>query len=717
MSARLEVPTAEILIVDDVSTEAKQFSDALADALSRQGHAVRCAAGGNGALVEIGRVKPDLILLSCSAPDAGEFCAGIKAMSEFVGIPVIFLSDSDDVQKKLHAFEVGCADYLVKPVSPDEVCARVRLQLKQKRERDLLGFRAGHDALTGLPNRNLLVDRLRQAISYAERYERRVAVAYIDLDKFKFVNDTLGHEAGDQLLVEVSQRLQACVRESDTVARLGGDEFAIVLYDQATEDVTMHAMQRILQSIAEPIQVDGGEIRTTCSIGFSFYPQDGRDVDTLLKNADAAMYRAKELGRNNFQFFTEDLTERINQRVALERSLHGALERREFFLHYQPRVDLRTGRVAGVEALLRWDHPEHGVIEPLRFIPLAEEIGMMPRIGHWVMRTACLQMKAWQKEKIAALPMAVNIAGAQFLQPDFVPQVQAVLGETGIDPHNLELEISEAQAMQDPVTTIRVLHELKDIGVRLVVDDFGSGYTNLNFLKQLPLDQIKLHQSFVRDIPHNPEDLAISDAVISMAHSLNLRVTAEGVESEGQMALLAEHGCDDFQGFYFSAPLSGEECGAMLREQRSVPLEKLGREHATRTLLLVDDEQHVLSALARTLHGHDYHILKAQSGPAALELLATHEVGVIICDQRMPDMSGVELFRRIRQMYPHTVRIILSGFADVGIVTDAINVGAVFKFLNKPWDKTQLCDIIEDAFEVYESDTGTGWQPANRLPV
>ena len=711
MSARLEKAVAEVLIVDDKSTEA----DALADALGQQGHAVRCVAGAAFALAEIGRLAPDLILLACSAPDAFEFCRNLKAMAEFVGIPVICLSVRDDVQEKLAAFELGCADYLVMPVSPVEVCARVRLQLKQKRERELLGFRAGHDALTGLPNRNLLVDRLHQAVSYADRYERRVAVAYIDLDKFKFVNDTLGHEAGDQLLVEVAHRLQNCVRESDTVARLGGDEFAIVLYDQATEDVTMHAMQRILHSIAEPICIDGGEIRTTCSIGFSFFPQDGRDVDTLLKNADAAMYRAKELGRNNFQFFTEDLTERINQRVALERSLHGALERREFFLHYQPRVDMRTGRVTGIEALLRWDHPEHGVIEPLRFIPLAEEIGMMPRIGLWVMRTACLQMKKWQTENIAPLPMAVNIAGPQFLQPDFVLQVAAVLKETGIDPHFLELEISEAQSMQDPVSTIRVLHELKDIGVRLVVDDFGSGYTNLNFLKQLPLDQIKLHQSFVRDIGHNPEDLAISDAVISMAHSLNLRVTAEGVESEGQLALLADHGCDDFQGFYFCAPLSGDECGAMLREQRSVPLEKLGRERGTRTVLLVDDEQNVLSALARTLFGHDYEILKAESGPAALEMLATHEVGVIICDQRMPDMSGVELFRRIRQMYPHTVRIILSGYADVGIVTDAINVGAVFKFLNKPWDKGELCDIIEDAFEMYENDMG-GWQPANKLP-
>ncbi|HSY30296.1 MAG TPA: bifunctional diguanylate cyclase/phosphodiesterase, partial [Burkholderiaceae bacterium] len=292
---------------------------------------------------------------------------------------------------------------------------------------------------------------------------------------------------------------------------------------------TLHAMQRILQSIAEPIIVNDAEIRTTCSIGFSFYPQDGRDVESLLKNADAAMYRAKELGRNNFQFFTSELTARINERVALERSLRGALERNEFMLHYQPKVDLRSGKVIGLEALIRWNHPELGVVPPMSFIPLAEEIGLMHQIGTWVMRTACQQQKVWQQENVAALPIAINISSLQFLQKDFTAVVKAVLQETGISPECLELEISETLSMQDPQSTIRVLRELRSLGVRLVVDDFGTGYTNLSFLKQFPLDNIKLHQSFVCDIERNPEDLAISDAVISMAHSLRLRVTAEGV--------------------------------------------------------------------------------------------------------------------------------------------------------------------------------------------
>lgn len=701
MLVHADAESDEVLIVDDKSSGA----GALSATLDGCGYAVRVVDSCALALESIELKVPDLLLLDLGNPDIEgfEICRALKMSARTAGISIVFVSAEDDSRSKVCAFESGCADYITKPYALDEFLARIQFHLKQKRERDLLGFRAGHDPLTGLPNRNLLIDRLQQAVSYAERYERQVAVAYIDLDKFKSFNDSLGHGAGDQMLVEVARRLLGCVRESDTVARLGGDEFVVVLYDQANEDVTLHAMQRILQSIAEPILVDGVEIRTTCSIGFSFYPQDGRDVESLLKNADAAMYRAKELGRNNFQFFTNDLTARINERVALEQRLRGALERDEFVLHYQPRIDLRSGKVVGVEALVRWNHPALGTLPPMRFIPLAEEIGLMNQIGQWVMRSACRQQKEWQQENVAVLPMAINISSAEFMQEDFAGMVTSVLRETDISPSCLELEISETLSMQDPQSTIRVLRELRKLGVRLVVDDFGTGYTNLNFLKQFPLDNIKLHQSFVSGIERNPEDLAISDAVISMAHSLRLRVTAEGVESGSQLALLADRGCDEMQGHYFSEAVSGAECKELLLAQRSLPMETLGRHRTKRTLLLVDDEPNVLSAIARTVYAQGCHILKAQSAFAALELLATNEVGVIVCDQRMPGMTGTELFSRVRQMYPQTVRIILSGYADVGVVTDAINLGAVYKFLKKPWDQVELRKIIDGAFEKYEN--------------
>ncbi|HXA46135.1 MAG TPA: EAL domain-containing protein, partial [Burkholderiaceae bacterium] len=608
MAGHADVKTDEILIVDDTSSNAQALSNLLVE----HGYSVQVVTSATLARKAINLAMPDLIVLDVSNPDTEgfEICRSFSTTPQYSEIPILFISAVDETRSKVAAFELGCVDYVTKPFAYEEILARIRFHLKQKRQRDLLDFRAGHDALTGLPNRNLLVDRLQQAVSYAERYERQVAVAFIDLDKFKFINDSLGHEVGDQLLIEVARRLLSCVRESDTVSRLGGDEFVVVLYDQANEDVTLHAMQRILHSIAEPIFINGGEIRTTCSIGFSFYPQDGRDVESLMKNADAAMYRAKELGRNNFQFFTDELTARINERVALEQKLRGALDRDEFTLHYQPKVDLRSGKVVGVEALLRWNHPSLGIVPPMRFIPLAEEIGIMQKIGLWVMRTACQQQMQWQQDSVATVPIAVNISSLQFSQTDFSSSVHAVLQETGIAPEFLELEISESLSMQDPQSTIRVLRELHDIGVRLVVDDFGTGYTNLTFLKQFPLHNLKLHQSFVCDIEHNPEDLAISDAVISMAHSLHLRVTAEGVESGSQLALLTDRGCDEIQGNYFSPAITGEQCAELLMENRGLPMERLGRHRIVRTLLLVDDEPNVVTAIARTLHAKGFNILK-----------------------------------------------------------------------------------------------------------
>ncbi|OWW21699.1 hypothetical protein AYR66_21615 [Noviherbaspirillum denitrificans] len=574
----------------------------------------------------------------------------------------------------------------------------------RREAQEQLEHQATHDPLTGLPNRNLLTDRLMQAISYAQRYQRMIAVAFLDLDKFKHVNDTLGHDAGDQLLKIVAERLSDCVRDSDTVARLGGDEFVLVLYDQANEDITYHATQRVLSSIAEPMVIAGREITVTCSIGFAVYPQDGADAETLIRNADTAMYRAKELGRDNFQFYTEELHARINERLAMETGLRRALEHDEFELHYQPRVDLSSGKVTAVEALIRWNHPELGQIEPLRFVPLAEELGLIHRIGEWVLHESCRQQAAWQKAGVADLPVSINISGIQFVQKDFIKLLSRVLRETPLDPSRLELEITESLSMQDPENSIRVLRELKALGVRVAIDDFGTGYSNLHFMKQFPVDIIKLDRSFVQDIVRNPEDLAISNAVISMAHSLHLKVTAEGVESVAQLALLADHGCDEMQGYYFSPPLPMEQCTALLRESRTLPMEKLGRRQVNRTILLIDDEPHVLSALERILRRTGCRILTANSALDAFDLMAMHEIGVILSDQRMPEMTGVEFFARIRNMYPATVRMILSGYADVDAVTNAINIGAVYKFLNKPWDANELCTIISEAFDKYEDD-------------
>ena len=695
-----EAEMAEILVVDDTPTECRF----LAGILAAQGCRVRIAESGEIALREVSLLRPDLILLDVNMPDMDGFdvCRRLKEEVQYASIPIIFISAYDDTQHKVEAFNCGGIDYVTKPVRVAEIKARVRAHLEMKRAHDRLGFQAGHDPLTGLLNRSLLSDRLQQTISYAERYHSQVAVAYLDLDKFKEVNDRLGHKAGDSLLVEVARRLQSCVRESDMVARLGGDEFVIVFYDQASENAAMHSMQRILEHIAEPIVIDGYVLTTSCSIGFACYPQDGRDADALLKNADTAMYRAKELGRNNFQFFTKELNNRINEHLALEKSLRYAIEREEFVLYYQPRIELRSGRVVALEALIRWMHPERGLLQPMSFIPIAEEAGKIEQIGEWVLRSVCRQLHAWHEMGLPQLPVSVNMSARQFLHTGLASQVAAILREEKVAPRMLEFEFREALLMHEPAATIQVLQELRKIGISLSIDDFGTGFSNLGFLKQFKVDRLKLDPSFVHDIERQPDDLALVDAVIGIAHSLHLKVAAEGIESGSQLALLADRGCDEMQGDYFSPAVPVEACTILMQENRTLPVEQLLRRKNRRTMLVVDADDNARVMLADMARLDGYRLLEASSADQAFEILAKQEVGIILCEQKLEDMSGVEFFSRVRCMYSHTVRIMLASGTDVLTVMDAINRGAVFKFLPKHWKRSELSVIFEAAFQQYE---------------
>jgi diguanylate cyclase (GGDEF)-like protein/PAS domain S-box-containing protein len=435
-----------------------------------------------------------------------------------------------------------------------------------------LAHQASYDALTGLANRNLLQDRLSQAVAQARRNAAPVAAVFLDFDHFKLVNDTFGHTVGDEMLRVVAQRLRSTVRESDTVARLGGDEFVLVLPGKVAgsafeADITA-LMAKLLSQVAQPLELQGREVRPTCSIGVAVFPQDGEDADTLLRNADAAMYRAKELGRNRFQFFTADVHERIRRRVELESSLRLALEREEFELHYQPQVNVRGGEVIGVEALLRWRHPEKGLIYPGQFIGFAEETGLIVPIGRWVLERACRQNKAWQEQGLPRIPVAVNMSARQCEQPDVHEVVAQVLRETGLPAECLELEITESISMADPEQSVPLMRRLKDTGVKLSIDDFGTGFSNLSYLRRFPVDRLKIDLSFVREITTDPGSLAISEAIITMSHSLNLQVIAEGVETLGQLELLGARDCDFIQGYFFSPPLAAAEFARLLREDR-----------------------------------------------------------------------------------------------------------------------------------------------------
>jgi diguanylate cyclase (GGDEF)-like protein/PAS domain S-box-containing protein len=434
-----------------------------------------------------------------------------------------------------------------------------------RRYAEELEHQANHDALTGLANRSLLRDRIDQALVYAQRHGRLVMVAFVDLDDFKLINDSLGHSAGDQLLQIIAQRLQSCVRKGDTVARLGGDEFVLILSDQGVEDSQHGMMERVIAAVSEPCEIESQELRVTCSIGISVYPHDASDAETLLRMADAAMYRAKDVGRNNFQFHTKELTARVTDRLALDAGLHRALDRGELFLNYQPQYDLKSGRVIGMEALIRWAHPERGVMQPGTFIALAEDNGLIVPIGAWVIHTACLQNKALQGAGVAPIKVAVNLSVRQFRQKGLVKAIASILADIGLDARYLELELTESTVMHSADEVIRTLRELEHMGVQLSVDDFGTGYSSLSYLKRFPVHRLKIDQSFVRDIGSDPDDTAIVQSIIALGHALKMKIVAEGVESPEQLAFLTASGCDEAQGYHFGRPMPFEDILALLK--------------------------------------------------------------------------------------------------------------------------------------------------------
>ena len=579
------------------------------------------------------------------------------------------------------------------------VCVARDISERQRFEARLQ-HQATHDTLTGLPNRSLLVDRLEQAIAHARRTENRFVVAFIDLDRFKWINDSMGHEAGDVLLKTVAERMQACLRDTDTLARIGGDEFVLLLQELKQSTDALPIVNRVAQSAALPVQLGEQELSVSCSVGCSCYPEDGTDAEELLKLADAAMYRAKESGRDNVQVYNAALRLQIDERIALEGALRRAMEQEAFEVHYQPQIDLRTGRLRGVEALVRWNDPEFGVVSPARFIPVAEECGLIIPLGEWVLRRACRDARVWQQEGLSPIRMAVNLSVQQLRRSGVEEMVERVLLDSGLEPERLALELTESMSMDDPERTIPLMHRLKALGVTLAIDDFGTGYSNMHYLKRFPIDKLKLDGSFVREITTDPGSLAIADAIISMAHRLNLKVVAEMTETEGQVVLLASRGCDIAQGYYFSKAVPADVC-AELQRASPLPLPAALTSEPSPTLLVLDDDQNMHRLVDLLLQQESYPTLHALTTAEGYELMARHRVGVILCDQRLNAELGTDFLAQVKRLYPHTVRLLFSSARDFDTATAAINQGSVYRYLPKPLDKQELRSTIAEAFELY----------------
>ncbi len=555
---------------------------------------------------------------------------------------------------------------------------------------------ANFDSLTGLANRFTLEARVAQSVDDARRNYSKLVTMFIDLNRFKVVNDTLGHAAGDQLLVEVARRLERAIRASDTVARVGGDEFVVIMKNIQLASDAEAVARKIVESLAHPLVVKGHELIPSAAIGISIFPDDAEDAQAMMRNADLAMYDAKVLGSSNFRFYAPEMNARMAARFAMEADLRHALKHGEFEVYYQPQVSLATGGVKGAEALVRWRHPGQGMISPAEFIPLAEDTGLILPLGEWVLRDVCAQLRRWLDAGVPVPPVAVNLSARQFRHGGLAELVGEILASYRLEARLLHLEITESAIMHDVEAAVETLRSLKALGIGISLDDFGTGYSSLSYLKRFPVDYLKIDQSFVRDITRVPDDAAICNAIIGLAHHLRLTVIAEGVETDAQLQYLRKQECELVQGYFLSKPLPAAGFEAFL--EAPAALGGQDAEEGQKTLLIVDDEASIVRALQRELYGEGYRILTAENAEEALELLALHDVHVIISDQKMPGMSGTEFLGRARDMYPDTVRLMLSGYAELESALDAINHGAVFRFFTKPWNDESMRRHIREAF-------------------
>ncbi len=575
-SARTPFASSTIMIVDDEPTTI----EILEMFLQGEGYDHFVTTTESPKAVALARQKrPDVLLLDLMMPEVGglDVLRAIRNDEELRHLPVIILTSSTEPETKLQALELGATDLLAKPVDPSELALRLKNTLTAKFYQDRLAY---YDRLTGLPNRRFFMEHLERTLRRAAGGATECAVLYINLDRFKQINDALGYKVGDALLCAAAERLARSIRPTDFIAapgipgiddplsRVGGDEFSVLIPSPSAVEGSERVARRIVAGLAESFHVDGHELFLTASIGIALFPADGDDIETLLANANIAMSHAKKRGRNDLQFYDRSLNSASIQRLSLENQLRRAIDHKELRLYYQPKVDIETDRIIGAEALMRWEHPELGLVGPDQFIPLAEETGLITSLGEWALRTACQQNRAWQTAGLPPISIAVNVSAKQFENERFVETIRGALEESQMDPTHLVLELTESVIMENPTKTAKMLYAIKEMGARVSVDDFGTGYSSLSSLKRFPIDELKIDRSFVQNIPQDEDDAAIVNAIVLIGHTLGLTVVAEGVETLDQLAFLSRRGCDTFQGFLRSRPVPAEDFQRLLREER-----------------------------------------------------------------------------------------------------------------------------------------------------
>ncbi len=628
---------------------------------------------------------------SCS-PALGKACADAfgRGYLAMVALP-LSLGEGKRGVMVLYAREVDSFDddemKLLGELAGDISFAMQAIENQQR-----ANFLSFYDALTTLPNTTLFLDRLDQLLAGARRDGSSAFVIMLDIDRFKQMNDDFGRHVGDYLLKTVARRLDDGLSERCSVARTGSNNFAVA---GSGEDAAA-VCELVLSMVTAPIPVEQDSVQLSARLGVAVFPLDADNAETLFKNAELALKQSRG-AKSDFLFYSPAFNARLAEKTSMEKLLRRALEEQQFELYYQPKVDLQSGRINGAEALIRWHHPERGLVPPVEFIPLAEETGLIVAIGAWVVHAVCSQQAAWLRDGVAMVPVGLNLSPMQFREGNIQRLMESTLAANGLDARWVELELTETLVMHDPVDAERTMRALRSKGLQLSLDDFGTGYSSLAYLKRFPFDTVEIDRAFIVEVTQNPDDAAIASAIIAMAHTLRMKVVAEGVETEAQLHFLRNRHCDQMQGYYFSKPVPAADFAAMLSEEKRLDLES-GTASNQQNLLIVDDDAPTLSALQRSLRGQGYRVLPAVDGHAGLELLARHPVQVIVCSQRMAKTAGDDFLTVVAKMYPDTMRIVLSGYTELQSVIDVINRGEIYRFLTKPWDDDLLRENIKEAF-------------------